>query len=162
MGNELWSQDRPAFMERVAALAGSTTYREPMGGHGTKTEHLPDAHAVSMALAFARRGPQDIGPDVAYCWVLRNDAYRNIVVPKLAQALICHELRRANGYRTLGANAAWEAVIWDRVHPMPAGVCARDWGHVVAAARGVMIQSAWDSLWRAERAYGQRESAVGV
>jgi hypothetical protein len=160
MGSELWSHDRPAFMERVAALAGGTTYREPCGGHGTKLEYLPDAHAIATALAFARRGPQDIGPDVAYCWVLRNDAYRNRVVSLLSVALQCHELRGSDGYRTLGANAAWEAMIWDRVHDRPAGVTAALWSRIVITAGEVMATSAWDSLARAERAYTRRDQVA--
>jgi hypothetical protein len=142
-------------MERLAALAGGTTYREPSAGHATRVEHLPNAHAIAAALAFSRRGPQDIGPDVAYCWVLRNDAYRNKVVSLLSVALRCHELRGSDGYRTLGANAAWEAMIWDRIHPQPAGVDARTWAKIVITAGEVMARSAWDSLALAERAYSQ-------
>ena len=47
----LYSSDRPEFAERVARLAGQTTYRVPTEGRGTRTEQLPDAHAIATALA---------------------------------------------------------------------------------------------------------------
>ncbi len=153
MTTDTFSTERANFTERLASLAGGTTYREPVGGHGTKVEHLPDAHAVATALAYAKQGRDDIGPDVAYCWVLRSDAYRNRVVSLLSVALRCHELRGADGYRTLGANAAWDALVWDRVTPKPAGATERVWGDVVAAAGAVMLESAWCALARAERRY---------
>src|SRR5690606_31516275 len=95
---KLWSSDRPEFTERLAKLAGQTTYRTPNnGGTGKTADHLPDAHAIATALSFSRRGPDDVGPDVAYCWVLQTDAYRQKVVRKLSAALRCHEFRDARG-----------------------------------------------------------------
>ena len=64
----LWSTERADFVERVAKLAGGTTYRTPGAGRGTDLKALPDEHAIAAALAYARQGPNDIGPDVAYCW----------------------------------------------------------------------------------------------
>lgn len=143
--------DRPEFVERVAKLAGGTTYRVPVEGRGTKVAQLPDAHAIAAALAFARRGAEDIGPDVAYCWVLRTDAYRERVTRKLSVALRCHELRGEDGHRLLAAQAAWDALIWDRGSPRPA--TAVKWDRMLLAAIGTLYNSAWDSLADAERAY---------
>lgn len=145
--------DRPEFVERVAKLAGGTTYRVPVEGRGTKVAQLPDAHAIAAALAFARRGPDDIGPDIAYCWVLRTDAYRERVTRKLSVALRCHELRGADAHRLLASQAAWDALVWDRSSPRPAN--AAKWDKMLLAAIGTLYNSAWDSLADAERAYSR-------
>lgn len=152
MSGLLYSSDRPEFVERVAKLAGSTTYRVPVEGKGTKQDQLPDAHAIAAALAFSRRGPQDIGPDVAYCWVLRTDAYRERVTRLLATALRCHEFRGAGEARMAAANAAWNAMIWGRSTPRPAEP-PKCWDRLLLAAIGVLHASAWDSLAEAERRY---------
>lgn len=156
MSNVLWSNDRPEFTERVAKLAGATTYREPVGGYGTKSEHLPDAHAIAAALSFARRGPDDIGPDVAYCWVLQTDAYREKVTRKLCIAMHCHELRGTAKHRLTAAQAAWESMIHNRTgQTRPADLAELPWSKLLLAAVGTMYTSAWDTLADAERAYGK-------
>lgn len=157
MGSPLWSSDRPEFTERVAKLAGGTTYRVPMEGKGTKFDQLPDAHAIAAALSFARRGPQDIGPDVAYCWVLQNDSYRRKVVNLLGTALRCPEFRGMGRFRFQAANDAWEKIIWDRPVSRPPDA-PRGYDELLLVAIGTMYQSAWDSLAEAERCY-QRESS---
>lgn len=148
----LYTSDRPDFIERLAKLAGGTTYRTPTEGRGTKQDQLPDAHAIATALAFARRGPDDIGPDVAYCWVLRCDSYRVRVVRKLSTALRCHEFRGAGAARIQAAEAAWEAMVWDRSSPKPAEP-PRFWDSLLLTAIGVLHASAWDTLAEAERKY---------
>lgn len=156
MSNLLFSSDRPEFMERVAKLAGGTTYREPVGGHCTKQEHMPDSHAIAAALAFARRGQDDIGPDVAYCWVIQTDAYRQKVTRKLSVAMRCHELRGTGANRLAAANAAWDAMIHNRSgHSRPADIAELPWSKLLLAAIGTMYTSAWDTLADAERAYSR-------
>jgi len=162
--SDLWSSDRPEFSERLARLAGGTTFREPAGARGTKQDQLPDEHAVAAALAFARRGPDDIGPDVAYCWVLQSDAYRERVVRKLSVALRCHESRGAAGLRLAAAEAAWSAMIWDRSTPRPASG-GREYDTLLLAAVGTLHRSAWDALAEAERRYsrgGEEEQALAT
>lgn len=151
MASALWSSDRPEFVERIAKLAGGTTYREPVGGHSTKSEHLPDAHAIATALAFARRGPDDVGPDVAYCWVLQTDAYRERVTRRLSDALMCHEFRGAGAARLMAATAAWDAMIWNRSTPRPAD--ARHWDRLLITAIVTLHNAAWDALAEAEKKY---------
>lgn len=154
MSSLLFTSDRPEFMERVAKLAGGTTYREPVGGHSTKLEHLPDPHAIAAALSFARRGPDDIGPDVAYCWVLKSDAYREKVTRKLSIAMRCHELRGTGANRLAACNAAWDAMIHNRSgHSRPADCAELPWSKLLLAATGTLYTSAWDTLADAERAY---------
>lgn len=152
MASVLWSSDRPEFMERVAKLAGGTTWREPMGGGGGQSDHLPDAHAIAAALAFGRQGPQDPGPDVAYCWVLQSDAYRNKVVRMLSIALRCHEFRSVPEYRLAAAEAAWEATVWNRASARPASA-PKAYDQMLLVACQTLYQSAWDALVEAERRY---------
>lgn len=152
MSNALWSSDRPEFVERIAKLAGQTTYRTPSAGRGTKQDQLPDAHAIAAALAFARRGPEDVGPDVAYCWVLQTDAYRQRVTRKLSSALRCHEFRGAGGFRMQAAEAAWEAMVWNRSSARPASAPAF-YDRMLLVAISTLHNSAWDSLSEAERRY---------
>lgn len=160
MGNLLWASDRPEFCERVAKLAGGTTYRVPVEGKGTKIAQLPDAHAIAAALAYSRRGASDIGPDVAYCLVLQSDAYRIKVCRMLAEALGSsmdgRELRHARKHVHAATGAAWDAVIHLR-----SGVSARRphecpqvaWDKMLLAAIAQLHDSAWDSLAEAERKY---------
>lgn len=162
MGSILWSGDRPDFVERVAKLAGGTTYRTPTAGRGTNLDQLPDTHAIAAALSFARRGPDDIGPDVAYSWVLQSDAYREPVTRKLAVALNSGEVReearrggvsQTGAFRRAAAYAGWDAMIHDRRTAQPVGVPNRLWDMLLLGAIGTLHASAWDSLAEAERAY---------
>lgn len=152
MASVLWTDERPEFIERVAKLAGDTTYRTPSGGRGTKQDQLPDAHAIAAALAFGRNGPLDVGPDVAYCWVLQTDAYRNKVVRMLADALRCHEFRTVTALRLTAAEAAWSAMVWNRASSRPASA-GRAYDRMLMVACETLHRAAWDALSQAERAY---------
>lgn len=160
MGNLLWDSDRPAFCERVAKLAGGTTYRDPWTvSGGNIADRLPDAHAIATALSFARRGPQDIGPDVAYCLVLQSDAYRRKVVRMLAEAIGSmdgREIRHARGYAGNACEAAWEAVIHlQSGYKRPYGCSEAAWSKMLLTAVSIMHDQAWDALAGAERCYRQ-------
>lgn len=147
---------RIEFAERLAKLAGGTTYRTPTGGRGTKQDQLPDAHAIAAALAFARRGDDDIGPDVAFCWVLQSDAYRNKVCRRMAVALQSHHTRWVGAHRLAAAEAAWATMIHDqRGSHRPPACPPRDWDSMLLASIAVMNDSAWDSLAEAERRYSR-------
>lgn len=155
MSQALWSGQRPEFIERVAALAGGTTYRVPTAGKGTRMDQLPDPHAIATALGFARCGPGDVGPDVAYCWVLQTDAYRHRTVPMLALGLRCRRFRSVAAYRLHAAGAAWDRIIWNRQTPRPADA-RPDYDLMELVACATLEESAWDALYRAERAYRRR------
>lgn len=160
MGNLLWDSDRPEFVERVAKLAGGTTYRVPVGGRGSSPDHMPDAHAIAAALAYARLGREDIGPDVAYCLVLQSDAYRNKVVRALAErigeAVAPHAIRNARRHAATACDAAWDAVIHlarGVGNRRPQGCSERAWDLMLLGAIRLIHDSAWDSLAEAERKY---------
>lgn len=155
--NQLYSAERPEFLERVASLAGQTTFRTPSGGRGTKMEQLPDAHAIATALAFARRrsDPDDIGPDVAYCWATGTDAYRERVTRRLAIALRCHATRSHGAHRLAAAQLAWDSLVHNArpSQKAPADVSRHDWDRLLLAAVATLQSVAWEALAHAERAY---------
>lgn len=155
----LYSTDRPEFIERLAALAGGTTYRMPTAGKGTKLDQLPDTHAIAAALAFARIDPEDIGPDVAYCWAIQSDAYKQRCIRRLAVALQCHELRAVAAHRLAAAEIAWDVMIHNRRPDQkpPADCNVRLWDRMLLAAIGTLHAAAWDAVATAAKAY--RKSA---
>lgn len=155
MSGLLWSTDRPEFVERVASLAGGTTYREPAAGRGTKVAQLPDPHAIAAALAFARADPDDIGPDVAYCWALQSDAYRQRTTRRLAILLRSPRTRTLAAHRLAAAEIAWEVMIHNRRAKVeqPADVTPRDWDRLLLEAIGMLQAAAWEALDMAERCY---------
>ena len=79
---------RAGFAERCARLAGRTAYREPVGGHATRSDYMPDEHAIAAALAFGRLGRNDIGPDIAVAIATGSPAKRMEIVRELAAALL--------------------------------------------------------------------------
>jgi len=147
-----YSNDRPSFIERLAKLAGGPTYRTPAAGKTNEPAPLPDAHAIAAALSFARRGPDDIGPDVAYCWVLQRDDYRHKVARKLEDALRCHQFRSVHMHRLTAAYAAWDALISGEIAPRPAGA-KPIYDTMLLVACKVLHDAAWDTLAEAERRY---------
>ena len=151
----IYSSDRPEFAERVARLAGQTTYRVPTEGRGTRMEQLPDAHAIAAALAFARQGPDDIGPDIAYAWVVQTDAGRERVTRKLSEAMRCKEFQNAGRHRLAAAEMAWEVMIHNRrpSTAAPADCSPRTWDRMLLVAIGTLHAKAWDALAEAERRY---------
>lgn len=151
----LYSTDRPEFLERLAALAGGTTYRQPSGARSTSHDWLPDSHAIATALAYARKDRDDIGPDVAYCWALQSDAYRQRTVRRLAIMLRSPKTRTVAAHRLTAAEAAWTAMVHNRRAKVnqPADVRPDDWNRLILAAVTLLYQSAWDALADAERAY---------
>lgn len=151
----LYSSDRPEFAERVARLAGQTTYRVPTEGRGTRMEQLPDAHAIAAALAFARQGPDDIGPDVAYAWVVQTDAGRERVTRKLSEAMRCKEFQNAGRHRLAAAEVAWEVMVHNRrpATAAPADCSPATWDRMLLVALGTLHAKAWDALAEAERRY---------
>ena len=144
--------DRNAFIERVAALTGQTTYRVPVGGRSTGGSHLPDAHAIAAALAFARRGPADIGPDVAFCWATGSDAYRVRVTVTLSQALRHHRFRHGRAHSLRAAQWAWHAMMHAESGPRPVPA-PRCWELMVLTCLSILESEAWDALREAERRY---------
>ena len=149
----LYSTDRPEFIERLAKLAGGTTWRQPLEGHGTKSDHLPDAHAIATALGFARKGADDVGPDVAYCLAVRSDSYRHKSVSTLVRVLTDGKQTRSSGDLYTAIDAAWDSVVWDRAKDRPPHIPEKAWDAALLVGIRVLHERAWDALAEAERRY---------
>ena len=153
---DVFSTERAGFAERLARLAGGTTYREPMGGHGTKSDHIPDVHAMAASLAFARRGASDIGPDVAMAVICRKMAHRRRVVTELAAALLAQSGRvgeRCADYLPQIAAACYSNVVTGEALERPEGPDDRDWEILSAMGTGLLWDAVSVSVRRAEYAY---------
>lgn len=154
--SDVYSNERAGYAERLARLAGGTTWREPMQGHGTKMDNLPDVHALAASLAFARQGPDDIGPDVAFAIICQKPTHRERVVAKLSEALLKlagHVAERCADHLPQVSAACYAHVCSGQYVQAPDGVGERDWEILSAVA----VNQLWDavsvSVRRAEYAY---------
>lgn len=153
---DAYSAERAGYAERLARLAGSTTWREPMEGHATRGDHLPDVHAMAASLAFARRGEADIGPDVALAVICRKMAHRRKVVTELAAALLASGGRageRCADYLPQIAAACYSHVVTGEPIAVVAGIAERDWEILSSMGTGLLWDAVSVSVRRAEYAY---------
>lgn len=156
MASDAYSTERAGFAERLARLAGGTTWREPVGGYGTKSDNLPDVHALAASLAFARRGRDDIGPDVAMAVICRVPAHRQRVVTELAAALLAESGRvgeRCADHLPIVAARCYMHVCIGSPAEQPEGVDERDWAILGAMACRLLWDAVTVTVRRAERAY---------
>jgi len=153
---ETFSYDRASFAERAAKLAGGTTFREPVGGRGTKHDQTPDEHTIAACFAYARRTPHDIGPDIAVAIITGTPAHGDKIVRELAAALMAGLGRRAEGQLPdilrVAAGCYLRAVRGSGSR-QPEGMDKRLWQIASALGDRVLWQAAEESLFRAELAY---------
>lgn len=90
MNNDTFNHgDLPTFIERLHRLAGSTTFREPGGGHTPrKPGEISTDNAMAVALSLSRRNARDVGPEVAYAVGTGVPHRRRMVVHWLADKLL--------------------------------------------------------------------------
>lgn len=154
--SDIYSAERAGYAERLARLAGSTTYREPMEGHATRSDYMPDVHAMAASLAFARRGENDIGPDVALAVICRKMAHRRRVVTELAAALLAQGGRPgercADALLEIAAACYVHVVTGDPLERVPE-ITERDWEILSAMGAGLLWDAVAVSVRRAEYAY---------
>lgn len=147
----------PDFRERLMALAGGTAFRD--GTPSTRSDNLPVAHAVAAQLAFARRGREDVGIDVAVAAALGSDYKRAVIVSLLANALAVdrHPLTRRN-LKALGyiANCAFDIVVHGRHRGRLSTVSADDWALLVPAACRILEALADAAVAEAERLWRRK------
>lgn len=143
------------FRERVAALAGHTTWREPAGELG------PRDIDIAGALSFGRSGPGDIGPDIAFDMATGHPAHYRRCVLWLGEQLGSLATHDADGYypaRACKAHLApvalhaYNAIVrgW-ACPPHPEDVRDRDWQELLLFACLLLEQSAEDALALAAR-----------
>lgn len=156
--SDTYSGIRAGFAERVAKMAGGTTYREPVGSSGTRADYMPDEHAIAAALAYARRGPGDIGPDVAVAIATGSTAHRTKIVMELSAALLAATgrvgERTANFLLSIAAHCYLD-VVGQPSGKRPLGVSERDYQLLRSFGHGILWQAAESALNRAQKAYRQ-------
>lgn len=149
----------PSLWERLARLAGQTTYREPIGGRTTRTAVIPADHELCVALGWARDrdDPHDIGPDVAMDIATGGGRNMASVVRELANAL---DADRGRGSRVVGRNRpylrivaadAYARICYGQRFERPEMVTERDWDTLTEAAYRVLERMADNAVARAER-----------
>jgi len=152
------ANSRPSFRERVHALVGHTTWREPTGAGTSHLRAIPSDHLIAAALSFGRAGPDDFGPDVAMDMATGVAGHWRSVCTRLG-ALVCSDrggrgspAKRGRPWAAHVAVAAYNAVVrgW-AVPAAPAGLAQSDWEQLVLFGCLLLEQSAEDALARAAR-----------
>jgi hypothetical protein len=149
-----FDNSRPSFRERVFALAGHGTWREPTGGGTTHLRSIPSDHIIAAALSFGRRDRNDIGPDIAIDMATGLAGHYGKVCHALGKALAGDRsalVKRNRGYIGHVAMASYSVVLGRACPGAPEGVSDSDWGDLVAAGAHVLEQLAEDALSLAAR-----------
>ncbi|WP_426287502.1 hypothetical protein [Luteibacter sp. E-22] len=149
-----YTHDKPTFRERVYALAGHGTWREPTGGGTTHLRAIPTDHMIAAALSFGRANPADVGPDIAIDMATGIAGHYGRVCAALGRALSADRsaLVRRNRQRIGHVAMAAYSVVLGRACPgAPVGVNEEDWGDLVAAGALVLERLAEDALALAAR-----------
>lgn len=149
-----FDRSRSPFRERVMALAGHSTYREP-AAPGTAQRAVPADHVIAAALAFGRRDRDDVGPDVAVDIATGRPGHWRAVCLWLGRQLAgdrsaaCVRLRPWAAHYAMWAYNA--TVTGQQFPPAPEGVAAKDHGEVALFACLLLEQAAEDALALAAR-----------
>lgn len=151
----------PTFRERVHALAGHGTWREPAQG-SSEQRQIPTDHIIAAALSFGRRtlhngkpDRADIGPDIAIDMATGRPGHylrvcewagRQIAADRGAPA------RRAKPWAAHVAVSAYNALVRGySVPPAPEGFRDDDWAELVLFACLLLEYAAEDALALAGR-----------
>lgn len=150
---------RPSLWERLAALAGHTTYREPAGGRSTELAAIPADHELCIAIGWSRRrdDPYDIGPDIAFDAATQSSRHQRTICELLAKSLAADQsrwrrvIRRNRGYLRIVAFDAYLRVVYGQQSGCrkPDGMDKEDWGELGEAAYRVLTTMADEAVLRA-------------
>jgi hypothetical protein len=154
--------DRCGFIERLGALSGKTTYREPGGGgHQPHVSgSLTNDNAMVLALAMAKRNPRDVGPDVAYSVGTGNPYNRQRVVEWLADKLhrgTGHHGRKAEKQLLAISAQAYDLVIGGRLKIIAPRAAVAEFEVLANIGAGWLWMAMEDAVERAERAMHDRD-----
>lgn len=154
---DTYTHERPAFRERVMALAGASTYREPVEGRGSETTRIPAVHLVAAALSYGRRGPADIGPDMA-CDLATDRMGHAVRVTRGLRIAMGHDrsriVKRAAPWLQVIAESGYQVAMGRSCLPCPEGLDVDDYALLVAAAEKILLRAADEAVSHAERAQG--------
>ena len=147
-------RSRPTFRERVHALAGHGTFREPASG-SSEQRAIPADHLIAAALSFGRRNPRDVGPDIAIDMATGRPGHYLRVCEWAGRAIAGDRsaaAQRSKGVAALIAVTAYNALVRGySVPPAPDGIRPKDWGELVLFTCLLMEYAAEDALALAGR-----------
>lgn len=87
---DIYSHERASLREHLEQLNGRTTWREPHGSPGTRSDTVPHEHTLAAALAFARdtsTANDDVGPDILECLIYRRPVHVDRIVTAMVRAV---------------------------------------------------------------------------
>jgi hypothetical protein len=145
---------KPDLRERLMALAGQSTWREPVGGYGGVQRGVPAMHQLAGLLAMSRNGRGDIGPDVAIDMATGRMANMQKVCEALGAALASDRsvlMKRNAPYIAVIASAGYYALVIGHRAVKPDGVDGADWELLTKAAEGVLATLVDETIQRAKR-----------
>jgi hypothetical protein len=147
-------RSRPTFRERVLALAGHGTFREPASG-SSEQRQIPADHLIAAALSFGRRNPRDVGPDMAADMATGRPANYLKCCEWAGRAIASDRgapARRAKPWAAHVAVSAYNALVRGySVPPAPDGCRPSDWAELVLFACLLLEYAAEDALALAGR-----------
>lgn len=149
------SDARPDFAERVGKLAGQISGWQLTPGAGRGIANVPDAHAIAMALAFARRGPRDIGPEIVAAIYCGFDGWRPRIVAELASALLqTSRLAQQHERHILAiSRSAYESALHGIHYKPPKGCHPASYRAIQRDASAILWGAANNTLSAAAHAY---------
>lgn len=157
--------EQPSFLERLSVLAGKTSYRIPVEGRSSQVKAIPVEHSIAMALAYAREGSDDIGPDMAYDMATASCRHRIRIVKAVAEAI-----KRDRKVRPVQRNRPWIHLACDAAYNQiqnkgitfkaPHGIRKDDWELLVEASYRIMLTMAESAVQRAEQAFYRKGLAI--
>jgi hypothetical protein len=152
---------RPTFRERVAALVGHGTWREPSDGGRTAERQIPADHLVAAALSFGKRGEGDIGPDIAFDMATGRTGHYVRVIAWLGRTMAGERsaaVMKNRAHIGMAATLAYRAtVLGEKAPPPPEGVTEPHWQELLLFGCLLLEYAAEDALALAERKHRARE-----
>lgn len=146
---------RSSYAERLAKLGGQIAGLGLTPGTHSGTAELHDAHALAMSLAFARRGPRDIGPEIVVALYCGFDGWRPRIVAELASALLQTSklAQRHEAHIVAISRCAYESAVFGSQFKPPKGCHPGPYRALLRDATAVLWNAANNTLSHAARAY---------
>lgn len=161
MNEAIFERSVTPFRERVYALVGHGTFREPAAGRSSEIKAIPADHMIAAALSFGRIDRRDVGPDIAEAMALgRLSHNKTVAVLRWLGAVLANDrgpksirCREWIGHISI---YAFNAVVMGRQPPpAPAGISSGDWGETIILAGLLLERMGEDALARAARNHQQ-------
>lgn len=152
---ETYTHERASFRERVMALAGGGSWREPVEGRSSAQAPIPAVHLIAAALSYGRRGRDDIGPDIACDLATGRMGHAVRVTRGLRIAMGADRSRlvqRNRCWLNVVAQSGYAVAMGQGCLPCPEGMDVDEFTLLTEAARRILLRAADEAVSSAERA----------